>query len=99
MKWGAERVRPLIIAGLGGTVNVRQHHRGLGGTVSRLPLTRELSAKLTEGETYNILSLTGINNNHLQFLSFRQKSKIFATSLVRGRQGSEVASAMNCLRL
>lgn len=35
---------------------------------------RELSAKLTEGET-----------PARPFLSLRQKSKIFATSLVRGR--------------
>ncbi|BDE86270.1 hypothetical protein CE91St42_07280 [Oscillospiraceae bacterium] len=49
----------------------------------RLPLMRELSAKLTEGENL------ARKQNNVQWcvasLSLRQKSKIFATSLVRGR--------------
>ena len=51
----------------------------------RLSLMRELSAKLTEGETpdgqINIFTYTA----SLSFLSLRQKSRIFATSLIRGR--------------
>ena len=51
----------------------------------RLSLMRELSAKLTEGETpdgqINIFTYTA----SLSFLSLRQKSKIFDTSLIRGR--------------
>ena len=46
-------------------------------TVQRLPLTRELSAKLTEGEKIKL--------HQYIFLSLRRKSKIFATSLIRGR--------------
>ena len=48
-------------------------------TIQRLPLTRELSAKLTEGEKIQELQLF--------YLSLRQKSKIFDTSLIRGRLG------------
>ena len=52
-----------------------------GGVLAhpRLPLMRELSAKLTEGET-------PVSAAIFQFLSLRQKSKIFDTSLVRGRR-------------
>ena len=42
-----------------------------------LPLMRELAAKLTEGEIPD--------SPVLHLLSLRQKSQIFATSLIRGR--------------
>ena len=58
----------------------------------RLPLMRELSAKLTEGETpdgrINIFEYTA----SLSYLSLRQKSKIFDTSLVRGRHWCDAKS-------
>ena len=49
-----------------------------------LPLG-ELSAKLTEGENWNNSVFVGNRKNTQRFLSLRQKSSIFATSLVRGR--------------
>ncbi|MGN0171882.1 MAG: hypothetical protein ACI39E_03745, partial [Acutalibacteraceae bacterium] len=53
-----------------------------------LPLTRELSPKVTEGENSSVLSLSEISNDQLCLLSLRQKSKIFATSpLHRGGGG------------
>ena len=48
-----------------------------GETKKWLPLTRELAAKLTEGEIPD--------SQVLHLLSLRQKSQIFATSLIRGR--------------
>ena len=69
-----------------------------GGVLAhpRLPLMRELSAKLTEGET-------PVSAAIFQFLSLRQKSKIFDTSLVRGRheqapleKGSQATSSAQC---
>ena len=51
-----------------GTVNRHSHHwRAWCGTVIRLPLTRELSAKLTEGESYNALLPTLKSNNKVGF--------------------------------
>ena len=51
----------------GGKVKATHHHSGLGLTVNRLPLTRELSPKVTEGESYNILLLSLTSNNKLGF--------------------------------
>ena len=51
----------------------------------RLSLMRELSAKLTEGETPDGQINIFIYTASLSFRSLRQKSKIFDTSLVRGR--------------
>ena len=56
-------------------------------TIQRLPLTRELSAKLTEGEKTKPYQYI--------FLSLRRKSKIFATSLIRGRLGAAVGAAIS----
>ena len=56
----------------GGTVEAPPHHcRVWYGTVNRLPLTRELSPQVTEGENNNFLSLTEIGNNQLWYLSLR----------------------------
>ena len=41
--------------------------QGLERKFIRLPLTRELSPKVTEGESYNILLLSLKNNNQLGF--------------------------------
>ena len=43
------------------------------------------ASAVTGGENKNVLSLSETSKNLLHFLSLRQKSKIFATSLIRGR--------------
>ena len=73
-----------------GTVNVQSHHnRAWCGTVIRLPLTRELSAKVTEGESYNALLLTFKSNKKLGISPSVTRGR--DTSLVRGRRGTGVA--------